>query len=283
MGSSLLRGLVGIAMSGPPSPSGLPWPTAEVMAWRASLEDKLISLRDLLTTRIEAMEKVAQVQSDNVNRVPTLLDREAARLQVLLDERTANIRTTIKERDDQAHEDKVAAAKQWQLALSSLKELISSQNSANSLAIAKAEDATTNDLTSLSTLITATKDVLNGEINNLKQRMDRGEGTDRGQRLAVAETHSNIGSVTLLIGSIVGVIGIVMTILSFSSAHSSAPPPAPVAPVNPTVGADTKRVDDLIAQTLQSARDTTARLDALSARLNTLQQRQQPYPGQPNP
>lgn len=226
------------------------------MAWRNSLEDKLVSLRDLLITRIEAMDKAAEVLSQNVNRVPTLLDRETSRLTALFDERTGNIRSSIRERDDQARQDKVTASSAAEHALASLKELIASQNSSNALALAKAESSTAHALEALNAIINATKDGLSNEINNLKQRLDRGEGADRGERMATADTHSNIGSISLIIGCFVGVMGIVVAILPFTSAHYSSP----AANTNPLMGADTKRADDMVS-----------RMDALSARLNALQ------------
>jgi hypothetical protein len=253
----------GVTVSGPPSPSGQPWPTAEVMAWRASMEDKLVGLRDLLVMRIEAMDKASEVLAGNVNRVPTLLDREVARLQALFDEKTGNIRTAIRERDDQARQDKVTAAAAVELALASLKELISSQNTSNALAIAKAESATAHDLEALNAIISTTKDGLNSEINNLKQRLDRGEGVSRGQKELRQEDHMTAGTVVGITSGVVGIVALVLALLAYSMPHT-------VVPINPTVGVDSKRVDDLIAQSVDRNRDMVARMDALSARLNAL-------------
>jgi hypothetical protein len=249
-------------MSGQGDPASPRWPPAEVIAWRTSMEDKLLSLRDLIVTRIEAMDKAAEILADNLNRVPTLLDRETSRLTALFEERTCNIRHAMKDRDDQSRQDKATAVSAAETALTSLKELIFLQNSTNAAAISKSEASTANDLESLNRIITTTKDGLSNDINNLKQRLDRGEGAYTGHRDAAVETHSNIGSISLMIGCVVGIIGLALTGYSFVAQHSAVP-------LNPTVGADTKRVDDLIASGLQRDRDIQSRIDALSARLNS--------------
>lgn len=59
----------------------------------------------------------------------------------------------------------------------------------------------------------------------------------------------------------------------------AVPPVGPAVAANPTVGADTKRVDDLIAQSLERNRDLIARMDALSARINAAQRGSPSLPG----
>lgn len=248
---------------------GVHGPSSEAIVWRAAMEDKVLALRDLITTRLDAMDRAATVFAENLNRVPTLLDRETARLTALFEEKTNNIRASISGRDDQARQDKVTAASTVDLALASLKELIASQNASNALAIAKAESATANDLVSLNAIIGTTKDGLNSEINNLKQRLDRGEGMSRGQKELRQEDHMATGSIAAMITGIVGVLALVLALFTYAMPHI-ATQVIPTAQINPTVGADTKRVDDLVAQRGDRERDFTARMDALSARLNAL-------------
>lgn len=248
-----------IETSGPP-PSA--WSPAEILAWRSNMEDRLQSLRDLIITRIEAMDKAAVILSDNVNRVPTLLDRETGRLVALFEERTNNIRHMISARDDQAKQDKATAAIAVDTALTSLKELIFLRDGATSAAITKSESATANDLESLSKIIGSTKDGIANDIMNLKQRMDRSEGSYTGQRELRKDDHMTVGSIVGVVGGIVGLLALIIAGLGLYP-H--------MTPFNP-VGADTKRVDDLIAQSVDRNRDVTARLDAMSARMNSLQQ-----------
>lgn len=207
------------------------------------------------------MDKASEVLAENVNRVPTLLDRETARLMALFEERTTNIRSLIADRDDQSKQDKASAATAVETALTSLKELIFLQNSATAAAIAKSESATSNDLESLSRVIGTTKDGITNDITNLKQRMDRSEGAYTGQKDLRKDDHMTVSSVVGVCGAIVGLIALV--IAGIGVYPHAVPPAGPVV-----VGAEPKRIDDLIA-----------RMDALSARINALT----PRPSQPPP
>lgn len=210
------------------------------------------ALNAAITTRLDAMDKAADVLSENVNRVPTLLDREAARLQALFNESTSHVRELISNRDDQAKQDKASAEGAADKALTSLKELIFLQNSSNAAAIAKSESGTADRLESLDKIISSTKDGITTELTNIKQRIDRNEGASNGQKELRREDHMNVGSIVGIIGGIVGLLALIIAGIGVY--------PHAVPSVSPTVGADTKRVDDLIS-----------RLDALSARMNSIQ------------
>jgi len=279
MGSRPLRRVRRVTMTSLAPPSRLLGPSSEAVVWRAAMEDKLQALRDLMTSRLDSMDRASIVLADNVNRVPTLLDRETARLTGLFEEKTSHLRDTLKERDNQAHEDKATAATAVSVALNSLKELINSQNTANAIAIGKAEASVSHDLEALNTLISATKDGLNNEINNLKQRLDRGEGMSRGQKELRQEDHMAAGTIVGMVTGTVGVLALIVAVFTYAMPHAApqvVPTAQPIAQNNPAVGVDTKRVDDLIAQQLDRNRDVTSRMDALSARLNSLTPPQPP-------
>jgi hypothetical protein len=94
-------------------------------------------------------------------------------------------------------------------------------------------------------------DGIQATITALGSRLDRGEGAQGGVRQARQEDHSSIGSTVGIIGGIVGILTLVTIITLGIINHSHDPP------INPTIGADTKRVDDLIN-----------RLDSLSRRVD---------------
>jgi hypothetical protein len=225
-------------MSGPPqSPSGQ-WPLPEVIAWRQSIEERLKSLRELIDARIGAMDKATELLADDLHRVPTILDREIATLERLFDEKTKSLQIKLKERDDQAQQDKATAAAAVKIALDNLRELIALQNSSNAAAIAKSELSTASDLIALDKIINATKDGLSAEINNVKQRLDRGEGAVHGQKELRQEDHLATGSIVGITGAVVALLALVIAAISYVAPHDNG---------------------------------MTNRLDALSARLNSLQ------------
>lgn len=133
--------------------------------------------------------------------------------------------------------------------VTSLKELIDQQIEASSAAIAKSETSVSKDIEALEKGIFNAKEGFASEIRNLSSRMDRMDGARNGAQIT-------IGNILGIVGGGAAVLAIVVSIWTHTG--------------SPTVGADTKRVDDLIAQSLERNRDLNTRLDALSARLNML-------------
>lgn len=250
------------------------------------MEEKIIALRDLLVTRIEAMDKASEIFAGNLNRVPTLLDREAARLEKLFEEKLAGVQMRFAEREARTNAAE-AAAKEATAALSAAsaatvaaalqaqKEASAATQQSNTEAIRKSELGFTNEIAALKTLINATKEALTDSVSEIRSRIDRGEGSEHGHKEARTDTYSNVGAISLAIGSVVGIIGIVITVLSVLPSHVNS-----LAAVNPTVITDNKRIDDFISHVQEENHAIVARMDALSARINTLppQQPQQPAP-----
>lgn len=232
--------------------------------WRQGVEDKLVALRTLIETRLDAMDIAAQVLSETVNRVPTVLDRETRRLQELYDQKIISILARLDRIQADIKDDKALSISTSATALAALKELIAQQNSASSAAIAKSETATASELTGLERAINSSKDALHAEITNLKQRVDRQDGIVAGSVEARKETQSSVGSVVGVVGGVTGVCSVAIMLILGLLNHAAT------TTTIPTVGADTRRVDDLITQSLARDHDTSARMDELSARIAAL-------------
>lgn len=84
------------------------------------------------------------------------------------------------------------------------------------------------------------------------------------------EVNSATSAKTLALSQVatfaLAVLSILVSLAGFY--HSTPSVPVGLAANSPNVGADTKRVDDLIAQSLERNRDIIARINALSARMN---------------
>jgi hypothetical protein len=93
-------------------------------------------------------------------------------------------------------------------------------------------------------------DSIRSNISGLTSRIDRSESTVVGVRQAKDDGHGNIGNVMGIIGGCSSVLMLIVVVGLGIINHQ------PTAFLNPTVGADTKRVDDLIT-----------RFDSLSNRL----------------
>jgi hypothetical protein len=59
-----------------------------------------MSLREILETRLDAIEKAAEVFSDNLNRVPSVLDREISKVSSLTEERFSSLTSLVREKEE---------------------------------------------------------------------------------------------------------------------------------------------------------------------------------------
>ena len=260
----------------PPSPSNVPIPdpsiitAQEIARLRVELRDEfrtaLKSEHDLLITggvgrhekallKIDALEKALLTFEANLNRVPTQLDREAARLESLFGQKLV----VVEERFRGIDKLTVAMEK-------SSEKAVDSAFMASDRAVNAQYSNFTKEIDGLKALLSSKWDQLTSDLSNLTGRLDRGEGGWQGGRLAVEDRHRDINTTTLVTGGIVGFLVLMVSVVSLVFSIEKTSPPA----INPTVGADTKRVDDLIAATQQQSRETGARIDALSARINAL-------------
>jgi hypothetical protein len=81
-------------------------------------------------------------------------------------------------------------------------------------------------------------------MNGLASRLDRGEASNAGQRQAKTDDHSSTGNMVGIIGGAVGVLTLVAMLgIAYINNHNQGQ-----IGFNPTIGADTKRVDDLVAR-----------------------------------
>jgi len=161
---------------------------------RADYRDKIAALQEILSTRLDAMDKASIILAENVNRVPTLLDREVLRVvdmlkrsEELTNEKFAGVAQQFKERDTRSDQDKAVSSTAISAALSALKELIALQNT-----------NTTKQVDSILALLASTNNALNDKVAVINGRLDRGEGGSKAGAANLA-TAISIGAVVVSI------------------------------------------------------------------------------------
>jgi hypothetical protein len=183
----------------------VPDPTAltqnEIDTVKTDLRRELHGLRDVLNIRVDALDRALLVRHESQ-------DHDIVVLKELMREQLSEVTIRFAERDlryDQRTE--------------SSKEAISAALSAAKEAADKAEASFTKQLDSMSVVI-ATQDKAQTErIGELKERIDRGEGTDRGASQtesnirATATARQNAIMVALFgISALLGTIGIIISL-----------------------------------------------------------------------
>lgn len=192
--------------------------------------------------RIDAIEKAAATLEESMSRLPAMIDRESSRLEALFEGQLASLDKAMTLRIDAFAElsatTRLHSKEALETSFIASEKLADSRRTALETQIAKSETSMIKEMDGVKQLIETTSSSFNTQVNTLTERLNRGEGAFRG----------GSGVVAGLLAIVIAASAVVAIVISL---HNP----------NPTVGADTKRVDDVIQ-----------RLDALSVRLNELSQ-----------
>lgn len=189
----------------------------EIASMEAVLGTRMAGHKELFEIRFDGMDKAIALLQVITDRQPADVDRKVTALQTLHEEKFSSIQTQFRERDvrgeQSARDSKVAV----DAALQAAKEAVGEQNKSSALAIAKSETATMKQIDQMGLLINSTSGGLNDKIDDIKERLTRIEGEDRGQKTAktTQETSNTslVSIVGLVIGSLIGIGGVIVAVI----------------------------------------------------------------------
>jgi hypothetical protein len=138
-----------------------------------------------IETALKAQQKSAQ---DAAEKMASEMDKLAA----VSAERFTRIDTQFIERDKRTDQLSLADKTAVAAALQAAKEAVGAQNTSNSIAIAKSESSTVESIKQLQTLFTSAIAGLNDKVNDVKSRLDRGEGTVVGTKETNQDGRANL-------------------------------------------------------------------------------------------
>jgi hypothetical protein len=151
------------------TPPGLvPRPDPSLLTTQQILRE-ILSLRQILETRIEAIDKQLQATAKIVERLPSETESRVGQLQALHGEKFRSI-------ENQFASSKLALDS----ALQASEKSVADKNSLSALAIAKAETQATKQTDQLQSAIVTAERTANDKIITLKERLDRIEGQANG-------------------------------------------------------------------------------------------------------
>ncbi len=142
----------------------------------SALREFIATTRELLETRLDAMDTATRLNKEQMNNIPRLIDEKLTQFKDLTLEKFHSIETQFKERDTRTEQSSKDSKVAVDAALQAAKEAVGEQNKSSALAIAKSEASTNKQLDQIGTLINSTNKALDEKINDLKGRLDRGEG-----------------------------------------------------------------------------------------------------------
>jgi hypothetical protein len=201
----------------------------------AQLLRELASLREIFETRLNGMDRANEVLSETVNRTPTAIQTAIANLkdvydvrfnsigeqlsnkslvaderftavQGQLDDKFRSIAQQFVERDVRTEQSATASASALAAALQAAKEAVFEQAQAAAKAAEKTELSFTKQIDAIGLQIKTVSDGFGDRIGELKERIDRGEGSDNGATSQRTETRLNTGMVISLVVAAVTIV-----------------------------------------------------------------------------
>ncbi len=167
-------------------------------------------LRELLEARFDGMDRAIRLNAEIIDRVPAERDIALKHLEDLHGEKFASIALQFAERDVRSEQATEGAKQALDAALLAQKELVAQQNEANSAAAAKAEASFTKQIDQIGTIIQTLEKALDARITELKERIDRGEGSSAGAAGSRSERRLDTGQVLTTLSVLAAVIGLLI-------------------------------------------------------------------------
>jgi hypothetical protein len=161
----------------------------------AQLRRELSGLREILTARLDGMDRATTLLDETVNRTPTIIQTEIAHVRELMteklsslggqaEEKFSSIQQQFSERDVRTDQAATASASALAAALQAAKEAVFEQAQAAAKAAEKTELSFTKQIDQIQLQIKTIGDGFSDRIAELKERIDRGEGTSSGVDVA---------------------------------------------------------------------------------------------------
>lgn len=175
----------------------------------AQLDRAISNLDARLTTRLDGMDKAAELLHADFTRVPTEVDRQISHLRDLLMGEISKLRAETAEvfkrievqfieRDKRTEQLALASSTAIAAALQAAKEAVGAQNTSNSIAIAKSEQSTAESLRQLQALFTNDSRATNAKVDDLKSRLDKGEGGTIQTKEVRRDSRDNMGLIVAI-------------------------------------------------------------------------------------
>lgn len=177
------------------------------------LREGLEGLEKLIGVRLTAMDEATHLRMDMLLTVPNEIDkqiihmREVTQQRFNLDEeKFRGVEKQFTERDVRTEQASTGADQALNAALQAAKELVGAQGEASAAAAVKSETSFTKQIDQIGTIIQTLEKALDARITELKERIDRGEGSQNGTQQTVNNRRADS---TVLISIVVAVFSFV--------------------------------------------------------------------------
>jgi len=185
------------------------------------LRRELSGLREILTARLDGMDRATELLSATVNRTPTQIQTEISHVRELMQEKLGSlggqaeekfesIKLQFSERDVRTTQAATASAQALAAALQAAKEAVFEQAQAAAKAAEKTELSFSKQIDQIQLQITTVAEGLGDKIDDLKGRIDRGEGTTTGSASARTEQRLTVSQLIAALAVLVAVVAAIL-------------------------------------------------------------------------
>ena len=185
------------------------------------LRRELSALREILTARLDAMDRATQLLDETVNRTPTVIQTAISHLKELHEERfrsTEQVSVTrlngieqqFAERDVRTEQASIATDSALKAALQAAKEAVFENSQAAAKAAEKVELSFTKQIDQIGLRIDTIVKGYDDRLTEIKERIDRGEGSTSGAFGSRAEARLNMSTIIAVVLAIVSVVTLVL-------------------------------------------------------------------------
>jgi hypothetical protein len=183
------------------------------------LRRELSALREVLTARLDGMDRATELLSETVNRTPTVIQIEISHVRELIQEKLGSlggqaeekfksIELQFAERDVRTNQVATASAQALAAALQAAKEAVFEQAQAAAKAAEKTELSFTKQIDQIQLQITTVAEGFGDRIAELKERIDRGEGSTAGSSETRTERRLDLAALMQFLGLLAVAIGL---------------------------------------------------------------------------
>jgi len=198
------------------------------------LRRELSGLREILTARLDGMDRATALLSETVNRTPTVIQTEIAHLRELMETRLTAVEgistsrlalidgkfsetdtryeLQFAERDVRTTQASVAADSALKAALQAAKEAVFEQAQAAAKAAEKTELSFTKQIDQIQLQIKTIGDGFGDRLAELKERIDRGEGSTIGSAEFRAARRLDVGQALQAIVTVAALITLLVVL-----------------------------------------------------------------------
>lgn len=175
-----------------------------------AVDERITALRELLESRLDGIAEATRLHNDQAARLVAVASSEVDHLKTLHGERFDSIALQFAERDIRVGQASTASAAALAAALQAAKEAVFENSQAAAKAAEKTELSFTKQIDQIGLRIDTVAKNYDDRLTELKERIDRGEGSTSGAAGTRSDQRLNMGTVIAAAAVLIALVSLVL-------------------------------------------------------------------------